>query len=132
MTPRQLARLVSEAAESKKARDVVEIDLRERSDVADFFVVCEGDTDRQTRAISDAIREAAHKKGISPFSTAGEREGSWILMDFITVVVHIFIPGERAFYDLESLWSETKKRTGRTAPPKAATVRTAAARRARA
>jgi ribosome-associated protein len=105
MTSRQLVRLVRQAALSKKARDVVDIDLREKSTLADFFVICEGDTDRQTRAIADGIREAAKAKGLVPLHTSGEDDGAWILMDYIDVVVHIFLPGERAFYDLETLWT---------------------------
>ena len=104
MTSRQFVRLVREAALSKKARDVVDIDLRKKSTLADFFIICEGDTDRQTRAIADAIREAARARGIAPLHTAGEDDGAWILMDYNEVVVHIFLPGERAFYDLETLW----------------------------
>jgi ribosome-associated protein len=105
MTSRQLVRLARDAALSKKARDVVDIDLRKKSTLADFFLICEGDTDRQTRAIANGIREAAKARGISPLHTAGEAEGTWILMDYNEVVVHIFLPGERAFYDLESLWT---------------------------
>jgi len=105
MTSRQLVRLVREAALSKKARDVVDIDLRKKSTLADFFIICEGDTDRQTRAIADGIREAARARGIAPLHTAGEEDGTWILMDYNEVVVHIFLPGERAFYDLETLWT---------------------------
>ena len=110
MTSRELARLVQEAALARKARDVVEIDLEGRSPVTDFFVICEGDTDRQTRAIADSIREEAARQGIKPFQTSGEADGAWILLDFVDVIAHVFLPGERAFYDLESLW---------TAPPMA-------------
>jgi ribosome-associated protein len=105
MTSRQIVRLVREAALSKKARDVVEIDLRKKSSLADFFVICEGDTDRQTRAIAAGIREAAKTKGLSPLHAAGEADGAWILLDYVEVVVHIFLPGERIFYDLETLWN---------------------------
>ena len=105
MTTRQLMKLVIDAAEGKKARDIVNIDLRKRSDVAEFFVVCEGDTDRQTRAIADGIRDATTQRGMKPFSVSGEEDGAWILMDYIDIIVHIFLPGERAYYDLESLWS---------------------------
>jgi ribosome-associated protein len=100
-----MVRLVREAALSKKARDVVEIDLRKRSSLADFFVICEGDTDRQTRAIADAIREAAEARGVPLLHVAGEADGAWILLDYVEVVVHIFLPGERVFYDLEALWN---------------------------
>ena len=104
MTSRELATLVMEAALAKKARDVVEIDLSGRSPVTDFFVICEGDTDRQTRAIADGIREEAAKVGTRPFQVSGEEDGAWILLDFVDVIVHVMLPGERAFYDLESLW----------------------------
>ena len=69
MTSAELARLLASAAQAKKARDVVQLDLRERSPMADFFVICEGDTDRQTRAIAEAVREAAKAEGISPKSS---------------------------------------------------------------
>ncbi|MGB2939091.1 MAG: ribosome silencing factor [Candidatus Dormiibacterota bacterium] len=105
MTSPELVRLARDAAVAKKARDVVAIDLRKKSSMADFFVVCEGDTDRQTRAISDAVQDAARERGIRPFHVSGEADGAWILIDFIDVIVHVFLPGERAFYDLESLWA---------------------------
>jgi ribosome-associated protein len=118
MTSRELVRVVRQAAQSKKARDIVELDLRDRSDMADFFVICEGDTDRQTRAIAEAIREAAEAKGVVPLSASGEREGTWILLDFVQVVVHVFLPGERDYYDLESLWAETRRRKGSRTEPR--------------
>ncbi|MGI8608189.1 MAG: ribosome silencing factor [Candidatus Dormibacteria bacterium] len=105
MTSRELARLVHQAALAKKARDVVEIDLLGRSAITDYFVICEGDTDRQTRAIAESIREEAAKLGVKPFQTSGEADGAWILLDFVDVIAHVFLPGERAFYDLESLWA---------------------------
>ena len=104
MTPRDLVKLVREAAASKKARDVAVVDLRARTTMADYFVICEGDTDRQTRAIADAVREAAAAKRIKPYHVSGEADGAWILLDYSSVIVHIFLPGERAFYDLEALW----------------------------
>ena len=104
MTSRELVRLVSDAAQSKKARDVNVIDVRDQTSMADYFVVCEGDTDRQTRAIAEAVRQEARARGIHPYHASGEREGTWILLDFLDVIVHIFLPGERAFYDIEALW----------------------------
>src|SRR5438445_11314964 len=107
MTSPEMVRLAKAAAMAKKARDVVAIDLRKRSAMADYFVICEGDTDRQTRAISDGIQEALREKGIRPFHVSGQQDGGWILLDYIGVIVHVFLPGERAFYDLESLWAAT-------------------------
>ncbi|HEV3231280.1 MAG TPA: ribosome silencing factor [Candidatus Dormibacteraeota bacterium] len=136
MTSRELVEVVREAAESKKARDVVALDLAGRSDVADWFVICEGDTDRQTRAIADAILEAAGNHDLKPFHTSGERDGAWILMDYIVVVVHIFLPGERSFYDLESLWKAAAAQRADGAEPqpaaKAAKATTAKATAAKA
>ena len=115
-----------EAADSKKARDIVTIDLRDRSSMADYFVICEGDTDRQTRSIAEAIREAAHKHGLAPLHASGEREGAWILLDYVVVVVHIFLPGERAFYDLETLWAATSDRRVAASRPRATRPRQSA------
>jgi ribosome-associated protein len=103
-----MVRLAREAALAKKARDMVVIDLRKRTSMADFFLICEGDTDRQTRAIADSIQEVLKDRGIRAFNVSGEQDGAWILLDFIDVIVHVFLPGERAFYDLESLWEATK------------------------
>ena len=116
LTSRELATLVQEAALAKKARDVVEIDLSGRSPITDFFVICEGDTDRQTRAIADGIRDATAELGIKPFQVSGEGDGAWILVDYVDVIVHVMLPGERAFYDLESLWKAPRVAEAAAAP----------------
>ena len=104
MTPSTLAELITQAAADKKARDVVTIDLRGKTVIADYFVVCEGDTDRQVRAIVDNIKDACRDAGIRPLTTAGVDDASWACIDFDSVIVHVFLPGERTFYDLEGLW----------------------------
>jgi ribosome-associated protein len=104
MTPLQLARLIGQAAADKKAREVVRLDLREQTSIADYFVICEGDTDRQVRAITDSILDATRKLGLRPLRTSGYEDGSWVVLDFASVIVHVFLPGERAYYDLETLW----------------------------
>jgi ribosome-associated protein len=104
MTPSELAELIAAAAADKKARDVVTLDLRGKTTIADFFVICEGDTDRQVRAIVDNIEAAARKSGIRPLNVAGLRDASWACLDFDSVIAHVFLPGERTFYDLEGLW----------------------------
>jgi ribosome-associated protein len=104
VTPLQLSRLIEGAAADKKARGVVRLDIREKSSIADYFVICEGDTDRQVRAITDSIIEACKAKGVRPLRTAGYEDGSWVVLDYASVIVHVFLPGERSYYDLESLW----------------------------
>ncbi len=104
MTPTDLADLIAAAAADKKAREVVILDLRGRTTIADFFVICEGDTDRQVRAIVDSIEERARENGVRPLNVAGLRDASWACLDFDSVIAHVFLPGERTFYDLEGLW----------------------------
>lgn len=111
MTPLQLSRLIADAAEDKKAREIVRIDIRQKSSIADYFVICEGDTDRQVRAITDSIIEKAKANGVRPLRISGYDDGSWVVLDYASVIVHVFLPGERSYYDLESLW-RTPARAG--------------------
>lgn len=138
MTPLQLSRLIADAAADKKAREVVRLDIRQKSSIADYFVICEGDTDRQVRAITDSIVDRAKAAGIRPLRTSGYEDGSWVVLDFASVIVHVFLPGERSYYDLESLWRAPARagngngaKNGAAAKPRS-TVRKAAPRRSRA
>jgi len=132
MTPLQLSRLVADAAAEKKARDVVRIDIRQRTTIADYFVICEGDTDRQVRAIADAITDACEAKGIRPLHVSGYADASWVVLDYSTVIVHVFLPGERAYYDLEALWRSPAMRAvqSRRSAKEAVPATTRARRRA--
>ena len=109
-TPLQLARLLRGAAAEKKAWDIVVIDVRDKTSIADYFVVCEGETDRQVKAIADAMVEAAHSKNVRPLAIDGYGDATWVLLDFDSVLAHVFLPGERSYYDLESLWAPAAKR----------------------
>jgi ribosome-associated protein len=109
LTPESLSTLLLEAAEDKKAWDPVLIDLRGKTTVADYFVICDGETDRQLRAIADSMLERARATGVRPLSVDGYDEGAWILLDFDSVLAHVFLPGERAYYDLEGLWAAVEK-----------------------
>jgi ribosome-associated protein len=104
VTPLQISRLIEDAAADKKAREVVRLDIRQKSSIADYFVICEGDTDRQVRAIVDSIVEKAKAGGVRPLRMSGYQDGSWVVLDYASVIVHVFLPGERSYYDLESLW----------------------------
>jgi ribosome-associated protein len=112
VTPLQLSRLIANAAADKKARGIVRLDIRQKSSIADYFVICEGDTDRQVRAITDSIVEACQAKGVRPLRTAGYQDGSWVVLDYASVIVHVFLPGERSYYDLEALWKTPAKSAG--------------------
>jgi ribosome-associated protein len=111
MAPEQLARTIAEYAADKKAIDVVELDLRGVLGYTDYFVICSGNTDRQTKAIHDGILQGLkHDRGILPKRVEGLAGGRWILMDYLDVVVHVFTPETREFYRLEQLWGEAPAR----------------------
>src|SRR5258708_39993558 len=105
-----LAEMLIDAAEDKKAWDPVIVDLQGRTTVADYFVICDGETDRQLRSIADAMVERAREEGIRPLAVNGYEEATWILLDFDSVLAHVFLPGEREYYDLETLWAATEKK----------------------
>ena len=107
MTPAELAETIAELAADKKAIDVVELDVREVLGYTDYFLICSGNTARQTKAIHDGIHQTLKdEQGVLPRRVEGVREARWILMDYLDVVVHIFTPETRAYYRLEDLWGE--------------------------
>lgn len=108
MTPRTLAKKIAEHAFSRKAQDMVLIDLRKVTDVADFFVVCSADSDIQVKAIADAVLDGMARSDIHPWHREGVSQKQWILLDFVDVVVHIFHRDVRKFYALEKLWGDAK------------------------
>jgi ribosome-associated protein len=110
--PTRLAELISGYASDVKAVDIVELDLRRVLGYTDYFVICSGGTDRQTKAIHDRIHENMKKQhGLLPRRVEGLAEARWILMDYLDVIVHIFTPDAREYYRLEQLWGEAPKRT---------------------
>ena len=109
--PAGLARQIAEYAADKKAIDIAELDLRGVLGYTDFFVVCSGNTDRQTKAIHDGIHQGLKKEhGLLPRRVEGLGEARWILMDYLDVIVHVFTPEAREFYRLEQLWGEAPRR----------------------
>ena len=111
LSPERLATTVAAYAADKKASDIVVLDLREVAGYTDFFVICSGNTDRQTKAIHDAIHKGLKDEhGLLPRRVEGVSEARWILMDYLDVVVHVFTPEARAFYRLEQLWGEVPAR----------------------
>ena len=110
-SPDELARAIGALASDKKARDILELDLREVLGYTDYFVIATGTSDRQTKAIHDAIlRGIKDEWGITPRRVEGLAQARWILMDYLDVVVHLFTPETRDFYRLEQLWGEAPTR----------------------
>lgn len=111
LTPDQLAEVIAEQAADKKAADIVVLDLRGALGYTDLFVICTGNTERQTKAIHDGIHQALKNEyGLLPRRVEGVTDGRWILMDYLDAVVHIFTPETRDFYRLEQLWGEVPSR----------------------
>ncbi|MBA2428346.1 MAG: ribosome silencing factor [Thermoleophilaceae bacterium] len=112
MDPAALADRLAALASDRKAADIRVIDVRELVGYTDFLVVCSGNTERQTKAIHDAVYQTVKDElGLLPRRVAGEREARWILLDYLDCVVHIFTPEARAFYRLEQLWGEAPARS---------------------
>ena len=111
MSPERLAITIAAHAADRKASNIAALDLREVAGYTDFFVICSGNSDRQTKAIHDAIHQGLKKRdGLLPRRVEGLSEARWILMDYLDVVVHIFTPEARDFYRLEQLWGEVPAR----------------------
>lgn len=112
MTPDQLAETIAAQAAERKAIDIVALDVRAVVGYTDHFLICSGNTARQTKGIHDAIHQSLKDEhGILPRRVEGVGEARWILMDYLDVVVHIFTPEARDFYRLEQLWGEVPARS---------------------
>lgn len=95
-----------EAASEKQAIDIVLLDTREVCSFADYFVICNGDSSRQIKAIYDEVQHQLKKAGIVPHHHEGTVDSGWLLLDFGNVVAHIFAHFEREYYQLDQLWSQ--------------------------
>ena len=93
----------------RKTIDLVVLDVRKLTSVADVFIICSGRSNRHVSAIADFIQSDLKKHGIKPLSVEGKNEGHWVLMDYGHVVIHIFYESLRNFYDLEGLWVDAKR-----------------------
>ena len=110
-TPEELATTIAELAGEPKALDIVQLDLRGIIGYTDYFIICTGRTDRQVKAIHDAIHQGCKERfGLIPRRVEGLTQAHWILMDYLDVVVHVFTPDTREYYRLEQLWGEAPSR----------------------
>jgi len=107
--PAQSLNIYIQAALGKKAIDLVVLDVRKLSSIADVFIICSGRSNRQVVAIAEHIQVELKKHGITPLSVEGKKQGHWVLLDYGHVIIHIFYEPVRAFYDLEGLWIDAKR-----------------------
>ena len=123
MTPKTLAKKISQLALTKKASDISIMDLRKVTDMTDFFVLCSADSDIQVKAIADAVAEGTEKFGVGAWHQEGLTQRQWVLLDYIDVVVHIFRKDVRRFYNLEKLWGDATIEAIEDKAPKTKTIR---------
>ncbi len=107
-TAKEMARIACKALEDKKASDLKIIDIQEISTIADFFIIASGSNRNQVQAMADNVDEMLHKAGCDPKQIEGYQGGSWILLDYRDIVIHIFDEENRVFYDLERIWRDGK------------------------
>ncbi|MBT8338958.1 MAG: ribosome silencing factor [Desulfatitalea sp.] len=101
--------LYVQAALGKKAENLVVLDVRGLTSIADVFIICHGRSNRQVEAIADHIQHFLRDRSIKPLSIEGKNDGHWVLMDYGHVVIHVFYEETRAFYDLEGLWVDARR-----------------------
>ena len=118
MRAKQTVQLIQAACEDKKAEDIVILDIRKLSSIADYFVVASGTSDRHVRAIADNVVDSLRAKKVKCYHEEGLQESRWVLLDFSDVMVHIFHPETRKFYNIERLWGEEPPRTRKKIQPK--------------
>ena len=108
MKAKELADRIAAAAADKKARDILLLNMAELSPVTDYFMICSAQSSTQVRAIADNIEDKLAEAGVLPAHKEGYTEGSWILMDYGDIILHIFDEENRLFYDLERIWRDGK------------------------
>lgn len=108
MVAHTLAKEIAELALTKKASDVVIMNLKKLSDMTDYFVICSADSDTQVKAIADAIDDGMFQKGEKVWRSEGFQNLQWVLLDYVNVVVHVFQKSIRMHYNLEKLWGDAK------------------------
>lgn len=113
MDTRQLVKVILKAASDKKATRLVVQDLSKKSDICEYQVICSGSNDRQTQAICAAIEHMTREKsGAKPLAIEGKQTGHWILLDYGSVIVHVFLEEIRDYYALEELWPDAANLQG--------------------
>ena len=114
MDSEALKDLVVEALEDIKGHEIVILDVRNQTDLADYMVVASGGTSRQVKALIDSVLVKAKAQGANVVGVEGQDTGEWVLLDLTDVIVHVMLPAVREFYDLERLWSMGPNKEGKS------------------
>lgn len=108
LNEKDMISIAVKALDEKKGKDIKVLHTADQTTLADYFIICNGTSNTQVRALADAVEEAMSKAGEEPHHIEGHRGGQWTLMDYSSVVVHIFTEEGREFYGLERLWSDAE------------------------
>jgi len=108
MGPAEIAKTTIKAAQERKAGDIRVLYVNALTTLADYYIICTANSGPQLRAVSDAVEERLSEAGVEPLHIEGQRSGSWRLIDYGSVVVHMLRPEAREFYALERLWSDAR------------------------
>mgnify|MGYP003309060413 CR=1 FL=1 len=108
MNSKEIMKLAVKSMDSKKAIDIKVLDISKITTMADYFVICQGGSSTQIKAIADEVEEKLSEAGVKPFGREGMNTAYWILMDYSDVIVHIFSSESRSFYSIENLWSDAE------------------------
>ena len=109
LTPKEIAYEVTKALDAKKGQDIKLLKIDRVSSLADYFLICTGTSNTHVKSLCDAVEEALDKVGEPVIRREGHRSGTWVLLDYGCLVVHVFTEETRQFYDLERLWSDAKR-----------------------
>jgi ribosome-associated protein len=109
MEPREIAKPAAEALSNKKAQDLRVLEMTDLTIIADFFIIATGTSATHLRTLAEEAEHSLKQQGITPSHKEGRNSGNWLLMDYDSVVLHLFLKDTRAFYDIERLWSDSKE-----------------------
>ena len=109
MKSNELMKKIVEFADNKKAKNIKVLELKGLTTLTDYFVICEGGSSTQVKAIADEVEEKLSELGVEPYGKEGFSMADWILMDYSDVVLHVFTPDSREFFNIEHLWADAKE-----------------------
>ena len=108
-TIKDIVLMAADAADDKKAEEIEILDVQDLTVIADYFVICSGNSETQVKAIANGIETSLSEEDIEPQKIAGKENSRWILMDYADIIIHIFHKDEREFYEIERLWADAEK-----------------------
>ena len=109
MTPKEVAAVAAKALDDRKGVDISLLEITDVTTIADYFLICTGTSSTQVKSLCDAVEEAMDNAGEPALRREGHRSGTWVLLDYGCLVVHVFTEETRQFYDLERLWTDAKR-----------------------